>query len=167
MRDTEETYAQVEGVTVWEGQVARLPSKPSRSDGAGLDTDSAPTPMAALAAETEGSGKTRTIVRGEAGWDILYEGQAPVSYVRTPISEPVLGLTASITLRDQHQPRTRTHKSTFSVDTVASSEMAATPGRDAGGDAGGLGGEELGELDLLGGLAGREYGSTITLETYN
>jgi hypothetical protein len=132
MRDTEDDYAQVQGVTVWEGDVGTLP--PADKKGA--------------AQEIAHGEKYRWIFHGDDGWDVVYQGQAPVAYVRTPIQNPILGLTASITLRDT-PARKRTHKSTMSVESVASE--ATYKEENNGYEA-----QDEARIDLLGGLGGGE-----------
>jgi hypothetical protein len=136
VKDGEEQYAGVEGQVVWEGEV--------------LDK--------------------YTLFRGEEGWVAVWKGEVHVgesefigrgmidtdrpAYVRTNIQDPVLGLTASLTLRDA--PVRAGHKrGTFSIDTISTRAGADDFDEDAreyGGD--GLAGME--QIDLLGGLAGGE-----------
>ena len=141
MRESEDDYAQVQGVNVWEGDVGRLP--PGDKDSA-VRKDS-----------TKGD-KARWIIEGDGGWDVIYQGQAPVAYVRTPIQNPMLGLTASITLRDTPTSK-RTHKSMASVESIASEATYKADDDDAGDehDSDKLG--EMEEIDLLGGLGGCEF----------
>lgn len=154
----------MDGITVWEGDVSMLPATPGTGTGAGKGN-------AQSSGEEQGKSR-KTIHRTECGWDIIYEAQVPIAYVRTPIPDPLLGLTASITLRDQPARRRtgQSHRSTFSVDTINSIDAPETePGSPAAetvdrieGGAGVHGGEDgegldgMFEVDLLGGLGGRE-----------
>ena len=153
MRESEDDYAQVQGVTVWEGDVGPLPADAKGKGAAG----------------SEGSlreGKYRWIIEGDDGWDIVFQGQAPVAYVRTPIQNPMLGLTASITLRDTPARRRGdepSHKKTMSVESVASE---ATYKEDASNEDGYEMQDEdkmgqMEEIDLLGGLSGGRSSSTL------
>jgi hypothetical protein len=144
MKESEDDYAHVQGVNVWEGDIGPLP----RADEATGSQD------------TRRGDKARCIIEGDDGWEVIYQGQAPVAFVRTPTQNPMLGLTASITLRDM-PARQRTHKSTMSVESVASE---ATYKEDAEGSADMQEDKtgEMEEIDLLGGLGGRK----LTLDLY-
>ncbi|BEI83319.1 hypothetical protein CcaverHIS002_0311870 [Cutaneotrichosporon cavernicola] len=118
-----EEYADLEGVTVWEGEVAVDGSRP-------------------------------TLVHTDEGWVAVWVGEMNVVYVRTQIANPVLGITASATLRAK--PR-KVVSDTASIRSVATTASVQT--EDVGVDDGDDDEEEhidlahMEEVDLLGGLA--------------
>lgn len=87
-----------------------------------------------------------------------------IAYVRTNIQDPVLSLTASVTLRDG--PVGKGHKKgNFSIDTV-STRTAEDDYEEAGaGSHAGMAGSR--EMDLLGGLAGGEKPSRVLLPVFS
>ena len=141
MRDTEDDYAQVQGVTVWEGEVGPLPAEKTGQ----------------TVGETMRGEKYRWIIECEDGWEVVYQGQSPVAYVRTPIQNPMLGLTASITLRDTPTKK-RTHQSNMSIESVMSEATFREDQRDEEPE---MQEEDrigqMEEIDLLGGLTGGKY----------
>lgn len=145
MSGAEEQYARVEGVVVWEGAV-----------------------------ETA-DGVARTIFRRSNGWIVVWRGEVPIgervrlrersrspepAYPRTPVQNPLLSLTASVTLREHPDISTAHRKGAPSIDTVSirSEATIRTDGNDNE-----VGEEEdddmadMEEIDLLGGLAGGGY----------
>ncbi|KAK1923737.1 TRAPP trafficking subunit Trs65-domain-containing protein [Papiliotrema laurentii] len=133
MHDEQEHYAAIEGVTVWEGTVAEL-------DGHGVKE------------RLEGSAGGRVIIRVENGWEVVYKGQVPVVYVRTQIQNPVLSLTASVTLRDAPARKKAVNAETGSI--FSNAESTRTDGTE---DVEVEDDEEedvavMEEIDLLGGL---------------
>nr|XP_019009139.1 uncharacterized protein I206_05784 [Kwoniella pini CBS 10737]OCF47920.1 hypothetical protein I206_05784 [Kwoniella pini CBS 10737] len=141
MHSGEEQYANVEGVIVWEGGVEEITGQWEE----GKNKSSA------------GSG--RKVIKAKDGWEIIWTGEVPIAYVRTQIQNPLLALTASITLRDQSH--TKTHRrNAHSVDTSSIRSGTTTIRTDGteyeAYEDGDDGNEyaELEEIDLLGGLAG-------------
>ncbi|KAI9633031.1 TRAPP trafficking subunit Trs65-domain-containing protein [Dioszegia hungarica] len=139
MRGGEEEYADVEGVTVWEGDVGMVSTPEAGSGG------------------KKGTGEkveARSVVRRvEGGYEVIWEGEVPVAYVRTQIQNPLLALTASITLRPDALTRSG-HRSHGSVATLEGSVLS-----DGEEEEGGAASDEeeeawMMDIDLLGGLAG-------------
>nr|XP_019043313.1 hypothetical protein I302_07888 [Kwoniella bestiolae CBS 10118]OCF22243.1 hypothetical protein I302_07888 [Kwoniella bestiolae CBS 10118] len=140
MNQGEEQYANVEGVVVWEGPVEEV-SGPWE-EGKPKITSNAP-------------GGGRRIIRIKEGWEVIWRGEVPIAYVRTQIQNPLLALTASVTLRDQ--THTKTHRrNAQSIDTssIRSGTTIRTDVTDEDEDGDEYAGME--EIDLLGGLAGGE-----------
>ncbi|KAK8849494.1 hypothetical protein IAR55_004828 [Kwoniella newhampshirensis] len=141
MSSGEEQYAHVEGVVVWEGAV---------------EEQSGPWEVGK---ERKSGGSGRRVFRREGGWEVIWQGEVPVAYVRSPIQNPLLALTASVTLRDQ-TTHTKTHRrGTLSLDAVSirsGTETIRTDETDPeeydfddGEDL-----AQMEEIDLLGGLVG-------------
>ncbi|WWD20118.1 hypothetical protein CI109_104593 [Kwoniella shandongensis] len=146
----EEQYAHVEGVVVWEGAV---------------EEQSGPWEEGK---ERKGSGWGRRVFRRKGGWEVIWRGEVPVAYVRTPVQNPLLALTASVTLRDQTTTHTKTHrKGALSLDAMSirsGTETIRTDGTDRD-DLDFEDGEDIAgmeEIDLLGGLVGDEENMPAT-----
>ncbi|WVQ79410.1 hypothetical protein IAT38_001507 [Cryptococcus sp. DSM 104549] len=143
MNAGEEQYANVEGVVVWEGavedQLGPWEEKGKRA--------------------SVGSGWGRRVLRTEGGWEVIWKGEVPIAYVRTPVQNPLLALTASVTLRD-HANHTKTHRKGLSMDAVSirsGTETIRTDGTDYDYESDeGEGIATMEEIDLLDGLAGDE-----------
>ncbi|GMK53459.1 hypothetical protein CspeluHIS016_0100450 [Cutaneotrichosporon spelunceum] len=116
-----EEYADLEGVTVWEGDVAADGNRP-------------------------------TLVHTEEGWVAIWVGEMTVVYVRTQIANPVLGITASATLRAK--PRKAAASDAASIRSVGTTASVHTEDVDVEEEE-----EEdidlahMEQVDLLGGLA--------------
>lgn len=143
-----EDYADIEGVTVWEGAVE-------------VDGESRP-----------------TLVHGDDGWSAVWRGEMTVGecerkssprifkkltpvYVRTQIANPVLGITASATLRATKPRKAGGNASdTASIRSVGTTTTVHTDDVDIEEEP-----EEdmdlahMEEIDLLGGLAASESAS--------
>jgi len=128
VKDGDEQYAAAEGQVVWEGQI----------------TDK------------------YQIYKGDQGWVAVWKsevkiGESPfrhradfVEYMRTNIRDPVLALTASVTLRDA--PVKPGHKrGNFSIDTI-STRTGGDDYDEEEADYGGDGLARMNQFDLLGGL---------------
>ncbi|OCF46101.1 hypothetical protein I317_00191 [Kwoniella heveanensis CBS 569] len=141
MSQDEEQYAHVEGVIVWEGAVEEVEGPWEEGKG------------------RRGSGGGRKVFKVDGGWRIVWRGEVPIAYVRTQIQDPLLALTASVTLREAGQPKTH-RKGAPSLDTMSikSGTTIRTEGTefDDYGDADGDAMAGMQEIDLLGGLAGSE-----------
>ncbi|OXB36993.1 hypothetical protein LQV05_005050 [Cryptococcus neoformans] len=143
MSSEEEHYANVDGVVVWEGKVEELKAGNQRES---KDENWHPW--------------GRRIFRRKGAWEVIWKGEIPIVYVRTNVENPVLSLTASVTLRDQNS-QGKTHRKGLSLDAVSirsGTETIRTDGteyEDYGSeDSEAWAGME--EIDLLGGLAGKE-----------
>lgn len=148
VRGGEENYAGVEGVTVWEGDVG-------------------PLAIAGMSDQRKDLGSVRRV---QGGFEMIWEGEVPIgtlssaktgsqdipdctAYVRTQIHNPLLALTASITLRPDAVTR-RSHRSNASIATdSAHSDIDEDEVMDDGED----GEAGIVDIDLLGGLAGCKY----------
>ncbi|WWC65652.1 uncharacterized protein I303_108273 [Kwoniella dejecticola CBS 10117] len=144
MHAGEEQYANVEGVVVWEGAV---------EEASGPWEEGRPKVHVGPAA----SGSGRKVIKTNEGWEIIWRGEVPIAYVRTQIQNPLLALTASVTLRDQSH--TKTHRrNAQSVDT-ASIRSGTTTIRTDGTEYEVYDEDDqdeyanLEDIDLLGGLA--------------
>ncbi|WVQ96173.1 hypothetical protein IAU59_003276 [Kwoniella sp. CBS 9459] len=141
MNQDEEHYAHVEGVVVWEGAVEEVEGPWEESKG------------------RKGSGGGRKVFKVDGGWRIVWRGEVPIAYVRTQIQNPLLALTASVTLREPGQPKTH-RKGAPSLDTMSirSGTTIRTDGTEYEGYDDTDGDEMAGmeEIDLLAGLAGGE-----------
>ncbi|WVF68636.1 hypothetical protein IAT40_003406 [Kwoniella sp. CBS 6097] len=141
MNQGEEQYAHVEGVVVWEGAVEEVEGPWEEGKG------------------RKGSGGGRKVFRVDGGWRVVWRGEVPIAYVRTQIQNPLLALTASVTLREAGQPKAH-RKGAPSLDTLSirSGTTIRTDGTDYeaydDADSDELAGME--EIDLLGGLAGND-----------
>ncbi|OCF61781.1 hypothetical protein L486_01442 [Kwoniella mangroviensis CBS 10435] len=148
MSQGEEQYANVEGVVVWEGAVEEV-SGPWEE---GNNKTKLPTKG------TSGSG--RKVIRVKDGWEIIWRGEVPIAYVRTQIQNPLLALTASVTLRDQTHSIKTHRRNAQSIDTssIRSGTTVRTEGTDYEGYEDDDGDEYavMEQIDLLGGLAGGE-----------
>lgn len=150
MKRGEEAYAHVEGITVWEGEAAVM-----RDDGD------------AQLATSEGEKKdaNRMVFRSRHGWTVVWRGSLPIgsfwppkrrhalltlaAYVRTPILNPLLGLTVFATLRDSER---HTHRRAgLSLDTASVRSVESDGEAD---EPAGTGVAVFEEIDLLGGLGG-------------
>ncbi|WWC93022.1 uncharacterized protein L201_007986 [Kwoniella dendrophila CBS 6074] len=148
MDQGEEQYANIEGVVVWEGNVEEVSGPWEEDDKSSL-----------LHSKLKNPGIGRKIIRSKDGWNIIWRGEVPIAYVRTQIQNPLLALTASVTLRDQ--THTKTHRrNAQSIDTtsIRSGTTIRTDGteyenNDENDDDDYAGMEQI---DLLGGLAGGE-----------
>ncbi|ORY34881.1 TRAPP trafficking subunit Trs65-domain-containing protein [Naematelia encephala] len=127
MASGEARYAGVEGTMVWEGPVE----------------------------EHGENGGRRVILRTPQGWVVVWRGDLPIAFVRTNIQNPLLALTASITLRE-HPSHIRMHKKAGPSFDTASIRSGTETIRTDGGDVEVDGDDDIAameDIDLLGGLA--------------
>ncbi|WVR08242.1 hypothetical protein IAU60_005289 [Kwoniella sp. DSM 27419] len=134
----EEQYAHVDGVVVWEGPVEDAAGPWEDNEGKG-----------------KGGGGGRKVIKTEHGWEVVWRGQVPIAYVRTQIQNPLLALTASVTLREAGQPRHRRGAESIDNMSIRSGTTIRTDGTGYDDEP-----EEdetfagMQEIDLLGGLVG-------------
>ncbi|WVO13755.1 hypothetical protein L204_101377 [Cryptococcus depauperatus] len=134
----EEQYASAEGVVIWEGGV-----------------EEQPWPWEEGRKRREAHAWQRRVFRWEGRWEIVWRGEVPIAYVRTPVENPILALTASITFR-QHNNH-KTHRKGQSMDTISIRSGTETVHTDGIGNRGSGKDEDwaaMEEIDLLDGLAG-------------
>lgn len=155
LADVRHRYAGVEGVVVWEG----MPDS-AESDG----------PDESLQRRRRRKGpEPAVILRGGDGddwaWRVVWRGQVPIgmcdpdpelllifpAYLRTPVQNPLLALTASLTLRPPHLARTHRHTNTVSSIGSLSFKSETDDGERDADDEAAL--AEMEEVDLLDGLA--------------
>ncbi|CAK9780410.1 hypothetical protein CC85DRAFT_300431 [Cutaneotrichosporon oleaginosum] len=118
-----EEYADLEGVTVWEGEVA-------------VDGETRP-----------------TLVRTADGWIAVWCGEMSVVYVRTQIANPVLGITASATLRAKPRKPAGAASDTASIRSVGTVASTQTEDVDVEEEEEDIDLAHMEDIDLLGGLA--------------
>ncbi|TYJ54675.1 hypothetical protein B9479_004613 [Cryptococcus floricola] len=148
MSSAEEQYANVEGVVVWEGAVEDQlgPWEEKKAGGSGGEL-------------YKGHGWGRRVFKTDGGWEVIWKGEVPVAYVRTPVENPVLALTASVTLREHSSQARAHHRKGLSLDAISirsGTETIRTDGTDEYGSDEDDDIARMEEIDLLGGLAGDE-----------
>ncbi|WVQ75097.1 hypothetical protein IAR50_004706 [Cryptococcus sp. DSM 104548] len=142
----DEQYANVEGVVVWEGAVEDQlgPWEEKKTSGSGEEL-------------LKGHGWGRRVFKRDGAWEVIWKGEVPVAYVRTPVENPVLALTASVTLREHSSQAKAHHRKGLSLDAISIRSGTETIRTDATDEYASDEDDDVAkmqEIDLLGGLAG-------------